>query len=108
MPEAAAPEATSTKLSMDKQARATTIRLLQILAAAALLLPLSLFLFVGWTRYRETQALASERLERSLDVMQEQALKAFQSMNLALDTIDDLLANRSAPEIQADEARVHE
>ncbi len=94
--------------SKDNQARLTTIRLLQILAAAALLLPLILFLFASWVSYRGVQALAHERLTRSLEVMEEEALKSFQSMNLALDTIDELLANRSAAEIQADEARLRQ
>jgi hypothetical protein len=81
---------------------------LQVLAAAALLFPLLLFTFASWLSYRAIQALANERIERSLDVLQEQALKVFQSVNLALDTIDDLLAHRSESEIQADEARLHE
>jgi len=107
MSDAAATKGAATRASEERQARATTLRLLRILAAAALLMPLLLFLFGSWLGYRSTQALANERIERSLEVMQEQALKVFQSMNLALDTIDDLLANRSEAEIQADEAEIH-
>ncbi|HUD89035.1 MAG TPA: hypothetical protein VMR17_21495, partial [Xanthobacteraceae bacterium] len=77
MSEAAVSEGSDTRPSKETQARATTVRLLQALAAASLLLPLLFFLFAGWLSYRATQALADERLERSLDVMQEQALKAF-------------------------------
>jgi two-component system, NtrC family, sensor kinase len=108
MSAATRPEGVATKPSNDTQARAATLRLLQLLAAAALLLPLLLFAFGSWSSYRATQALANERIERSLDVMQEEALKAFQSMNLALDTLDDLLAGRSEAEIQADEPRLHQ
>jgi signal transduction histidine kinase len=72
-----------------------------------MLLPLLLFVFASWLSYRETQNLANERIERSLDVVEEQALKVFQSIALALDTIDERLANRSEAEIQADEARLH-
>jgi two-component system, NtrC family, sensor kinase len=107
MSEAAGTTGADTRASAERRARATTLRLLRILAAAALLMPLLLFLFGSWLSYRATQALANERIERSLEVMQEQALKVFQSINLALDTIDDLLANRSETEIQADEARLH-
>jgi hypothetical protein len=64
MPEAAAPDGASTNPSQDKKARRATVRLLQVLAAAALLLPLLLLLFVGWSRYRETQELVNERLVR--------------------------------------------
>jgi signal transduction histidine kinase/CheY-like chemotaxis protein len=108
MPAAAAPESVITERSKEAQARVTTVRLLQILAAAALLFPLFLFSFASWLSYRGEQALTNERIERSLDVMQEQALKVFLSIKLALDTIDDLLANRSESEIQADEGRLHE
>jgi two-component system, NtrC family, sensor kinase len=107
MPEAAAPDNALAKRPKDVQARVTTIRLLQVLAAAALLLPLALFSFASWISYRSTNDLADERIRRSLDVMQEQALKVFQSMNLALDAIDSLLANRSAADIAADEADLH-
>ena len=90
------------------EARVATIRLLQVMAAAALLLPLSVFGLASWISYRATQNLATERIERSLDVMQEQALKAFQSMRLALDAIDNLLGPRSDDEIRVDEQQLHE
>jgi len=108
MAEAALPEGLVARPATDKQARATTLRLLQVLAAAALLLPLLFFVFGSWLSYRATWALANERIARSLDVMQEQALRVFQSMNLALETIDDLVANRSPAEIEADAARLHQ
>ena len=94
-------------LSKDARARVTTIRLLQVLVASALLLPLFLFLYASWLSYRQSQSLANERIERSLDVMQEQALKAFQSMKLALDTIGDLVTSRSETEIQTDQGQLH-
>ena len=108
MPEAAVPGSVLSERPKGAEARVSTVRLLQVLAAAALLFPLLLFSFASWLSYRAIQSLANERIERSLDVMQEQALKVFQSVNLALDTIDDLLAHRSESEIQADEGRLHE
>jgi signal transduction histidine kinase len=96
------------KATNQTRVRAATIRHLQALAAAALLLPLLFFLFASWLSYRATQALAVERIERDLDVMQEEALKAFQSMNLAIDSIEDLLAGRSEAAIHADEAKLHQ
>jgi two-component system, NtrC family, sensor kinase len=107
MPEAAAPESVLSKNPRDAQARATTVRLLQVLAAAALLLPVLLFAFASALSYRATYALADERIERSLDVLQEQALKVFQSMNLALDSIDELVAGLSDADIRSNEERLH-
>jgi len=66
---------------------------LQILVAASLVLPISLFSFASWVSYRDPRAPADQRLGRLLEVMQEQALKVFQSMNLALETIADLLGS---------------
>jgi signal transduction histidine kinase/CheY-like chemotaxis protein len=91
----------------DAQARAATLRLLRLLAAAALILPLALFLVASWISYHDKQALANERIARSLDVMQEQALKAFQSVTVALDAIDRLLQERSPAEIAAAEPQLH-
>ena len=107
MPEVAAPESVPNRHPKDAQARATTIRLLQVLAAAALLLPLLFFALASALSYRATYALADERIERSLDVLQEQALKVFHSMNLALDTIENMLAGLSEADIRADEERLH-
>jgi signal transduction histidine kinase len=107
MPEAAAPENVPSRHPKDAQARATTIRLLQILAAAALILPLLSFAFASALSYRATYALADERIERSLDVLQEQALKVFHSMNLALDTGENMLAGLSDADIRTDEERFH-
>jgi signal transduction histidine kinase/CheY-like chemotaxis protein len=107
MRESAAPESAPNRHPRDVQARATTVRLLQVLAGAALLLPLLFFAFASALSYRATYALADERIERSLDVLQEQALKVFQSMNLALDTIENMLAGLSEADIRANEERLH-
>jgi two-component system NtrC family sensor kinase len=85
-----------------------SIRLLHVLAASAILLPALLFAYASLLSYRQAQTFAEERIERSLDVMQEQALKTFQSMNLAIDSIAGLLANLTSTQIQADAARSHE
>ncbi len=91
----------------DARARTATLRLLRALAAASLLLPLALFLFASWVSLNDMQALADERITRSLDVMGEQALKAFQSVTVAIDGIQRLLGNRSPAEIAADEPQLH-
>jgi two-component system NtrC family sensor kinase len=108
MPDTSVPESATSRFSKDVQGRLATIRLLQTLAVAAILLPISLFLFASLLNYRATQALANERIERSLDILQEQALKVFQSMNLALDSIDNLLTDRSEAQIEADGATLHQ
>ncbi|HUI96515.1 MAG TPA: response regulator [Xanthobacteraceae bacterium] len=107
MPEAATSQDASASHPKADPSRLATIRLLQGLAVAALLLPLLVFLVAGGLSYRASQDLAHERIERSLDVTQEQVLKVFQSMHLALDTIDHRLGGRSAAQIKADEQELH-
>jgi signal transduction histidine kinase/ActR/RegA family two-component response regulator len=68
---------------------------------------LALFLVASWVSLNHVQALANERISHSLDVMEEQALKAFQSVTVAIDGIQYLLGNRSAAEIAADEPQLH-
>src|SRR5579862_10065397 len=108
MADAVLPDDAAAKIAKDKQARISTIRLLQALAAGALVLPILFFLFASWRSYGSAQALADERIARSLDVMQEQALKVFQSMNLAIDTINDLVAGKTETEIATAEPQLHE
>ena len=48
MADAALPTDAAAKLAKDGQARRTTVRLLQALAVAALLLPTLFFLFASW------------------------------------------------------------
>src|ERR1700710_948181 len=89
------------------QSRALTIRLVRLAMAAALLIPCILFGFAAWTSYRNLRALADERLTRSLDVQREQALKAFQVIELTLDNANELLSGMSPADIQNDEERLY-
>jgi two-component system, NtrC family, sensor kinase len=89
-------------------ARLTTLRLLRIMMAAALVLPLLLFTFASWISYQDIHALADERIERSLDVVQEQALRVFQSISLAFQAVDNLLGSLSDEEIAAKQSLLHD
>src|SRR5580704_3168043 len=88
--------------------RSTTIRLLRIAMVASLLVPALLFSYASWVSYRATYDAADERIERSLDVLHEQALKVFQSIELALDNVNETLRNRTDAEIVANELTLRE
>jgi two-component system NtrC family sensor kinase len=85
------------------QARNLTIRLIRLAMAAALLLPCLLFVYASWVGYRNAMALADERLLRSLDVQREEALKAFQLIDLTLNNASDLVAGMSDDDIRHNE-----
>jgi two-component system NtrC family sensor kinase len=89
------------------QARALTIRLIRLAMAASLGVPVLVFTFAAWTSYRNYAVLADERIVRSLDVQQEQALKAFELIDLTLDNGGELIAGMSDADIRRDEERLH-
>lgn len=94
-------------LTRHPQSRRAMLRLLRFLAAGSIFLPLALFSFASWLSLRDMQALADERISRSLDVMEEQALKTLQSVTIAIDEIERLLGARTASQIAADEPYLH-
>jgi two-component system, NtrC family, sensor kinase len=90
-----------------QQQRERTIRLLRVAMAAALVLPFLLFAYASWLSHRSANALADERIIRSLDVQREQAVKAFQLIENALSGAADLAAGLSDGEISKAEPRLH-
>jgi two-component system NtrC family sensor kinase len=89
------------------QARNLTIRLIRLAMAAALLVPCLLFSYASWVGYRNAAALADERLNRSLDVQREEALKAFQLIDLTLGNAANLVAGMSDQDIRSNEPRLY-
>jgi two-component system NtrC family sensor kinase len=87
--------------------REMTVGLLRIAIAAAVIVPCLLFAYASWTSYRAANALADERIVRSLDVQQEQALKAFQLIDNALNGATDLVAGLSDEQIRTEERKLH-
>ena len=72
---------------------------------AALAIPILLFAVASTVSYHDTFALADERIDRSIDVTQEQALKILQSVNLTIAATQELLDGRTDDEIRQNEAR---
>jgi two-component system, NtrC family, sensor kinase len=89
------------------QARTLTIRLVRLAMAASLLAPTLLFAFAAWNSYRNIVALTDERLARWLDVEQEEAQRTFQLVDLALNSVKDLVADMSTDDIRRDQKRLH-
>jgi signal transduction histidine kinase/CheY-like chemotaxis protein len=88
--------------------RKTAIRLLIVAMAASLLIPAALFAYAAAVSYRTTYAAAEERINRSLDVMHEQALRVFRSVELALGHVDDLVRELADERIREREKALHE
>jgi len=89
-------------------ARETAIRLLLLMMIASVALPATLFVYASWVSYHEIHAVADERIRRSLDVMQEQALKVFQTVDRTFAEVNEIVRGMSDDEIRADAPQLHE
>src|SRR6202167_3896515 len=88
-------------------ARESAVRLLKLMMIASLVLPAALYAYAAWVSYRGTHAAADERIERSLDVQQEQALKVFETVDRTFAEVDEVVRGMSDDEIRAAQPSLH-
>jgi two-component system NtrC family sensor kinase len=88
-------------------AQSSAIRSLRLAMLAALILPVILFAFLAVTNYRHTRAVADERIERTANILQEHALKVFETIERSIAETNEVVRGMSDDEIAADEARLH-
>jgi len=81
--------------------RNSAIRLLQLLMIASLVFPALLFGLACWNDYRDVYAVNDERIERSLDVMQEQALKVFETVDRIFPEVGEVVRGMTDDQIRA-------
>jgi two-component system NtrC family sensor kinase len=81
--------------------RDSAVRLLQLLMIASLLFPAALFAYAAWNDYRDVYAVNDERIDRSLDVMQEQALRVFQTVDRIFPEVDEVVRGMSDEQMRA-------
>src|SRR5579872_2720197 len=87
--------------------RESAIRLLQLMMVASLVFPAALFAYASWNDYREIHAVADERITRSLDVLQEQALKVFETVDRTFAEVDEVVRGMSDEQIRAAQPTLH-
>src|SRR3982074_1564226 len=90
-----------------RSARQSAIRLLQLMMVACAVLPILLFGFASWLNYRHENAVADDRIERSLDILHEHALKVFQTVERAIAEVDEVVRGLSDEQIRAQEQRLN-
>ena len=61
----------------------------------------------AWTNYRTLTAVARERVERTLDVLQEHAQKVFQTIDRTIGETNEVLRDTTDAAIRAGEERLH-
>jgi two-component system, NtrC family, sensor kinase len=91
-----------------RSARQSAIRLLQLMMIASVVLPAVLFVFASWLSYRHEHAVADDRIERSLDIVHEHALKVFQTGERAIAEVEEVIRGMTDDAIAANQQRLHE
>src|SRR5947199_2018004 len=91
-----------------RQRRDAALRSLKWMLVASVALPVLLFCYVGWTTYHAAFELADERIERSLDIAAEQALRIFQSISVTFDSVEQITRGRTDRSIKLNEAELSE
>ena len=77
---------------------------LRLIAAFSLGAPALIFGYTAWQNHRAIDAQANERIERALDVLQEHALKAFQTVERSISEINEVLRGISDERLRASES----
>jgi two-component system NtrC family sensor kinase len=79
---------------------------MRLLLAASILVPLALFAYAAWLNHRAALLDADERLARAVEVLQEHALRVFETVERSLAEADEVVRGLSDEQIRADEARI--
>ncbi len=88
-------------------ARESAVRLLKLMMVASLVLPAALYAYAGWVSWRDIHAEADERIDHSLDVMQEQALKVFETVDRTFAEVDEVVRGMSDDQMSAAQPALH-
>ena len=81
--------------------RESAIRLLRLLMIASLVFPAALLAYASYNDYHDIYAVADERIDRSLDVLQEQALKVFGTVERIFPEVDEVVRGMSDDQMRA-------
>lgn len=88
-------------------ARHAAIRLLKLMMVASLVLPAMLFGFAAWVSYHNIERVTDERIDRSLDILHEHALKVLQTIERTFAEVDEIVRGMSDDDIRMNEGPLH-
>ena len=80
---------------------------LRLIAAFSLIAPAIILAHAGWQAHVAINAQANERIEHGLDVLQEHALKALQTVERSISEVNEVLRGLSDQDIRAREADIY-
>src|SRR5258708_19712521 len=81
--------------------RDAALRLLKTMLVASIVIPISIFSYVGWVNYEAALVHADEQLAGSLTLLSEQALKVFQSVDHTFTRVSFFLSHPLEQQLNA-------
>ncbi|TAH65232.1 MAG: hybrid sensor histidine kinase/response regulator [Rhodopseudomonas palustris] len=81
------------------KAQRDSIRLLRVVFAASLVLPVALFAYASWLTYRSNEATNDREIAQTRDVLTEHALKVFESVEHSIAEINEMIRDLSDDEL---------
>lgn len=91
-----------------RERKDAALRWLWFSLAATIIAPTLVFAYAAYSAYNDAFELADERIERSLEVSAEQALRVFRSINVTLDSIDQITRGKTDLTIKGSGAELSE
>src|SRR3954452_240662 len=88
-------------------AQRQSIRLLQSVLAAAVVVPALLFCFAAWQGYKNNEKVAEDQIDLSRDVLNEHALKVFEAVERSIAEINEIIRDMPDQEISANQEKLH-
>ena len=85
-----------------------SLRMLRWMMAASLALPVVLFAYLATTTWRATWDTADREIERTLDVVQEHALKVFETIERTLSEVNEIVGDQTDETIGAKNSKVRD
>ncbi|MGA7004953.1 MAG: ATP-binding protein, partial [Pseudolabrys sp.] len=80
---------------------------LKTMLAASIVIPAALFSYASWINYQDSIAHADEQLTASLNILSEHASKVFQSVDLAVTSVDAIAGDLPDEQIKARQEALH-
>src|SRR5690349_2911285 len=85
----------------------SSLSILRGLMVATLVVPFIGFVLGSWRTYRVEHKSADSKIEQTLDILQEHSLKVFESAELTIAYVSQLIAHSSDDDIRRSEATLH-
>ncbi|MFN3657830.1 MAG: ATP-binding protein [Pseudolabrys sp.] len=94
----------SSRIKAGSAAASRTERMLRLLVAASIVLPLTILAIAGWISYHQHFNDAEDRLSRTVGMMHEHAVKVFETFEISERYLEELLGRADDDTIRRNEA----